>query len=164
MKSMVVLFVAALALPAAAFAQDAMMAAPEAGTDMMSPPAKDSGAMMADPKAGSTLRFAAGTGHKVNFTTLKAAQAVAAKGPAVLMFAADWCPRCQADLRQISAEGARLGNITVVVVDYDKAVDLKARYGITYQHTYVQIDAMGKKLAAWSGGGVDGILSHVDRM
>ena len=49
-------------------------------------------------------------------------------------------------------------------MDYDKAADLKNRYDITYQHTYVQIDGMGRKLGVWSGGGVDGILSHVNRM
>ena len=146
---------------------DSMMKAPAAGnTDsMMSASGTGGGgAMKADPETGNMLRMAGSTGHKVLFTTLPAAEALAAKGPTVLMFAADWCPICQADLKDINAHGSRLGGITVVVVDYDKAADLKSRYGITYQHTYVQIDAMGKKLGVWSGGGVDGILSHVDKM
>jgi thiol-disulfide isomerase/thioredoxin len=160
------------------FAQDKMMGADGqggAGT-MMSPPAAgstdsmmrttgtDKGGMAADPRTGNMLRTAGSTGHKVLFSTLDAAEALAAKGPTVLMFAADWCPICQADLKDINANGSRLGSITIVVVDYDKAAELKSRYGITVQHTYVQIDAEGKKLAIWSGGGVDGILSHVDRM
>jgi hypothetical protein len=179
MKSTVFLMAVALALPAAVFAQDKMMSAPATGgadammrapaarsaDSMMGEPAMDKGAATtADPKVGSMLRSAASTGRKVIFSTLKAARALAAKGPTVLMFAADGSPVSQAALREINAEGSRLGNVTVVVVDYDKAADLKARYGVTYQYAYVRIDAMGRKLAAWSGGGVDGILSHVDRM
>jgi thiol-disulfide isomerase/thioredoxin len=181
----------ALAMTAGTFAQNSMMAAPTTGsTDsmmaapttsaagtMMAPPATSatdsmmaapatsgSDTMMADPKTGAMLRMAMGPAQKVLFTTLKAAEALAAKGPTVLLFAADWCPTCQADLKELNTSGSRLGNITVVVVDYDKAADLKARYGVTYQHSYVQIDATGKKLALWSGGGIDGILAHIARM
>jgi thiol-disulfide isomerase/thioredoxin len=121
-----------------------------------------SGAMMkADPKMKSNPRFAPSTGKKVIFTTLEAARKIAAKGPTVLFFAADWCPDCQAALKDINASGSRLKDVTVVVADYDKVPELKTRYGVTVQHTFVQIDTAGNKLAAWNGGGVDGILSHV---
>ena len=89
------------------------------------------------------------------------AEALAANDPTVLFFAADWCPYCQADLKDINANGSRLGKVNVVVVDYDKSAELKAKYGITVQDTYVQIDPMGAKLAIWSGGGVDGILKNL---
>jgi thiol-disulfide isomerase/thioredoxin len=117
----------------------------------------------ADPKVGSELRFAKSTGNKVIYTDLEAAKALAAKGPTVLFFAADWCPTCQADLKDINANGSRLGNITIVVVDYDKERQLEKAFGITVQNTYVQIDATGSKLAGWNGGGVDGILARVKR-
>ena len=116
---------------------------------------------MADPKVGHMLRMASSTGHKVIFTDLAVAEAMARTGPTVLFFAADWCPFCQADLRDINAHGDQLRNITIVVVDYDKAIDLETRYAVTAQDTFVQIDPDGRSLAAWNGGGVDGILSHV---
>ena len=119
--------------------------------------------MKADRMVGNQLRYAPSTGTKIIFTSLAAAQALAAKGPAVLFFAADWCPYCQADLRDINANGDRLGAIAIVVADYDKASELTTKYGITVQDTFVQIDAHGKQLATWVGGGVDGILSHVVR-
>ena len=98
------------------------------------------------------------------YTDLEAAKALAAKGPTVLFFAADWCPYCQADLRDINANGSRLGNITIVVVDYDKERRAgEGTYGVTVQDTFVQIDAEGAKLGAWNGGGVDGILARVKR-
>jgi hypothetical protein len=147
---------AALLLPAGAFGQSSMQDSSAGGnaSSMMSTP-------IADSTTGHRLRLAASTGHKVIFTDLAAAEALAQAGPTVLFFAADWCPSCQADLRDINAHGARLQDITVVVVDYDKAVDLETRYAITAQDTFVQIDGAGKALTAWNGGGVDGILSHV---
>ncbi len=94
------------------------------------------------------------------FTSLPDAQALAEQGPAVLFFAADWCPTCMAALRDINANGAKLGGIAVIVVDYDTAGDLKGRYGVSSQHTFVQIDARGERLTAWNGGGVDAILKN----
>jgi thiol-disulfide isomerase/thioredoxin len=102
-------------------------------------------------------------GRKVIYTDLAAAQALAAKAPTVLFFAADWCPYCQADLRDINANGARLGDITIVVADYDKERQLERQYGVTAQDTFVQIDARGAKVTAWNGGGVDGILARIKR-
>jgi len=36
-------------------------------------------------------------------------------------------------------------------VDYDKSTDLKRKYGVTYQHTFVQVDKGGHLLKKWSG-------------
>jgi hypothetical protein len=51
-----------------------------------------------------------------------------------------------------------------LVVNYDRSADLKRKYGVSHQHTYVQIDAKGEKVALWSGGGIDGVLKNVVRM
>jgi len=126
--------------------------------------AKSTGAMMsAQATDESSPRFAKSTGKKVIFSNLPDAKALAGKGPTVLFFAADWCPTCRVALKDINANGARMKEITVVVVDYHKAADLKAKYGVTSQHTYVQIDGQGEKLAIWNGGGVDGIVKNVKR-
>jgi len=152
------LFVAVLS-----FGQSMMMSSSDTkgnATMMMS-----ANPMKTDPKIGNQLRYAPSGGTKVIFTTLEDAEALAAKQPTVLFFAADWCPSCQADLKDINANGDRLGEVAIVVANYDTALDLKARYGITAQDTFVQIDARGMQKAIWRGGaGVDGILSHVARM
>ena len=122
------------------------------------------GAMTAPNAMAAPNAMMKSAGHKVTYTGIEAAKALAAKGPVVLMFSADWCPTCQADLKDINANGSRLGDITVVVVDYDKETALEKTYGVTYQHTYVQIDSKGAKLGIWSGGGVDGIIDHVKSM
>jgi peroxiredoxin len=118
--------------------------------------AEDTGAMMADDTMAET-------GGKVSFTDLDAARAIAAKGPAVLFFYADWCPTCQAAIKDINEHINRLDDITVVVVNYDKARNLKEKYMVTYQHTFVQIDENGEKIAVWNGGGVSDILKNTVR-
>lgn len=35
--------------------------------------------------------------------------------------------------------------------DFDTATDLRQKYGVTVQHTFLQIDAEGTELAKWSG-------------
>src|SRR3989344_4554167 len=100
---------------------------------------KSEGAMMA--KAGS---YEAYSPEKI---------AKAATGKVVLFFRAGWCPTCKAldadirsHLKDIPAE------VTILDVDYDNSTALKQKYGVTYQHTLVQVDASGNQITKWSGG------------
>ena len=158
MRRMMIVISAGLLAAAGAFSQS-MMSTSSSSSDAGSMTAS----AMADPKVGHELRMAPSTGRKVLFTTLAAAEAFTSNGPVVLFFAADWCPYCQADLKEINADGAKLKDITVVVLDYDKEKALRRQYAVTVQDTFVQIDAKGTSLTAWNGGGVDGILQHVTR-
>lgn len=79
--------------------------------------------------------------------------AKAATGKVVLFFRAGWCPTCKAldtdirsHLKDIPAE------VTILDVDYDNSTTLKQKYGVTYQHTLVQVDASGNQITKWSGG------------
>lgn len=74
-------------------------------------------------------------------------------GDVVLFFRASWCPTCRAldadlrdSLRDIPA------NVTILDVNYDTATQLRKKYGVTMQHTLVQVDADGTLLTKWSGG------------
>ena len=133
---------------------NAMMSAPEA------PP---EGAMMMAADSGEGGAMMMSGGRKLEFTTLENARLLATTGPAVLFFYADWCPTCKVAMKNIDSRLSELGNIALIVVDYDDSADLKRKYGVTYQHTYVQIDADGEKLAIWNGGGIGGILENTLR-
>ena len=70
----------------------------------------------------------------------------------VMFFNAAWCSTCkiardnfESSLDQIPSD------LTIVVVDFDNSDDLRKKYGITVQHTLVQIDANGESLKKWSG-------------
>jgi thiol-disulfide isomerase/thioredoxin len=77
---------------------------------------------------------------------------LAEQGKVVLFFRASWCPTCRgvdADIR------ANLGKIpegvAILDINYDTATELKQKYGITYQHTFVQVDAKGYQITKWTG-------------
>lgn len=68
----------------------------------------------------------------------------------VYFFHAAWCPSCRATEESLTSAGVPDG-LTVVKIDYDTATDLKREYGITQQHTFVQVDSDGTELATWTG-------------
>ncbi|MEK9151561.1 MAG: thioredoxin family protein [Patescibacteria group bacterium] len=99
---------------------------------------KDEGAMMA--KGGQYVAYDAA---KIAF---------AKEGKVVLFFRASWCPSCRALDADIKANLGQIPeNLLILDVDYDKYADLKKQYGVTYQHTLVQVDENGKMIAKWAG-------------
>jgi len=71
-------------------------------------------------------------------------------GNVVLFFHASWCPTCQAAEANLTSQPVPDG-LTVVKTDFDTMTELRQKYGVTVQHTFVQIDAGGAQLAKWSG-------------
>jgi thioredoxin 1 len=71
----------------------------------------------------------------------------------VLFFKAGWCPSCRALDNDIKANLNLIpANTAIIEVDYDTYTDLKKKYGVTTQHTLVQVDAQGEMITKWSGG------------
>ena len=70
----------------------------------------------------------------------------------VLFFRASWCPTCKAIDEDIKAHLKEIpSSLTILDVNYDNSTDLKKKYGVTYQHTFVQVDAQGNLIKKWSG-------------
>lgn len=79
--------------------------------------------------------------------------AMAQDGKVVLFFKASWCPTCRALDADIKANMTAIpSGVTILEVDYDTSGDLKKKYGVTMQHTLVQVDAAGNLISKWSGG------------
>ena len=72
----------------------------------------------------------------------------------VLFFHADWCPECRAFDKAL-ASGTIPADTQILKVDYDKSTDLKKKYGVTLQSTFVSVDSNGKLLSKWVGYGKD---------
>lgn len=75
------------------------------------------------------------------------------EGDIVLDFYASWCPSCrrlEADINDSLNDIP--SDLNIVVVNYDNETDLKAKYGVTRQHTLVQVDQQGNLIKKWSGG------------
>ena len=91
----------------------------------------------------------------------------ASQGRRVLFFYASWCPTCIPADKSISDNMKSLpADMTVIRVNYNdpetdqEEKDLAKLYGITYQHTFVQIDEMGKEVTKWNGGMVEELLKN----
>ncbi len=70
----------------------------------------------------------------------------------VLFFRAPWCPTCRAVDADIKANLTKIpSSLTILDVDYDSGTALKQKYGVTYQHTFVQVDAQGNMIKKWQG-------------
>ncbi len=72
------------------------------------------------------------------------------QGDVVLFFDASWCPTCQEAKGNLTSQSIPDG-LTVVDVDYDSNTALRQEYGVTTQHTFVQIDSAGQQLAKFTG-------------
>ncbi|MBI5645112.1 thioredoxin family protein [Candidatus Kaiserbacteria bacterium] len=78
--------------------------------------------------------------------------AKAETGDVVLFFRASWCPICRAVDADIRAHLSAIpSNLTILDVDYDNSAALKQKYGVTYQHTFVQVKSDGTLVKKWSG-------------
>jgi thiol-disulfide isomerase/thioredoxin len=143
---------------------DAMKAAemgegPEGGADeaMASDAMSDSGAAMASEADASMEAGAPGTqmmiaAHGSYETYDPSKLALAEDGTVVLFFRADWCPTCRALDADIRAHLEAIPQgLTILDVNYDSYTDMKKKYGVTYQHTLVEVDAAGNMMKKWSG-------------
>jgi thiol-disulfide isomerase/thioredoxin len=90
---------------------------------------------------------------------------LAAKGTTVVFFYAAWCPNCRATVTELNARWDEVNpGLTLVIADYDKEQALKARFGITYQDTFVLLDKDGKGVEIWNSGGVNGLNAHTSAL
>lgn len=79
--------------------------------------------------------------------------AFANEGTVVVFFRASWCPSCKALDENIKANMNIIPeNLLILDVNYDTENQMKQKYGVTTQHTLVQVDAEGNLIQKWSGG------------
>lgn len=68
----------------------------------------------------------------------------------VLFFYASWCPSCRAQDAKLEGDKNNVpANLLVLRTNYDEERELRIKYGVTMQHTFVQIDKQGNKLQSW---------------
>ena len=68
----------------------------------------------------------------------------------VLFFHAKWCSTCKLLADDIRANADDVpDDVHILLVDYDTATELKQMYGVTLQHTLVQVNADGDPLGTW---------------
>ena len=86
-------------------------------------------------------------------------------GRAVIFFAASWCPSCKEAEKDFQANFEKVPeDVTILKTDYDTATDLKAKYSITMQDTFVQVDKNGDEITKWNSGGegIKTLLANIE--
>lgn len=79
----------------------------------------------------------------------------------VYFFHASWCSSCRAADSALRSNRELIpSDVVVFRTDYDANRELKQRYAVTYQHTFVLVDAAGNALRTWSGGDIDLLLEN----
>lgn len=66
----------------------------------------------------------------------------------LLFFHAPWCTQCRAIEKSIETDGVPDG-VAVFKVDYDSHQQLRQKYGVTLQTTFVKIDKNGTKIKSY---------------
>ncbi|MGH2341512.1 thioredoxin family protein [Segnochrobactraceae bacterium EtOH-i3] len=85
----------------------------------------------------------------------------AGEGRTVVFFFASWCPNCILTLSELSGNWSAVSpDITLVIADYDAETELKKKYGVTYQDSFVLLDAGANGVKLWNAGGVAGLNAN----
>lgn len=141
-------------------AMEAMESDRMTGDAMMQMEAGD--AMMGDTMTDDAMMQASGVYTAYDAETMTQ---LAAEGKrVVLFFHAPWCPTCKALDADIRAHMNEIpADVAIMQVNYDTATALKQKYGVTYQHTLVQVDGSGVQVVKWdSSRTLKEFLTHVE--
>jgi thiol-disulfide isomerase/thioredoxin len=79
----------------------------------------------------------------------------------VLFFHAPWCPTCKRADKAFSDNPSRIPDgVLLLKADYDTQKALKAKYAVTYQHTFVYVDSVGNPIRIWNGGDLNELIAN----
>lgn len=90
----------------------------------------------------------------VEYSPEAIAQATADDKKAVLFFHATWCPTCQAAITDFETNQAQIPDgVTIIKANFDTETELKKKYGVVMQDTFIQVDKDGNTVTTWNSGG-----------
>ncbi len=99
----------------------------------------------------------------ITYKDMKQVMNLAKDKPTVLFFKATWCPSCLSAAMDFQINKKKLKDVNLVVVNYDQYKDLKKRYGVSYQHTFVQVSPDGDAIVKWNGGKTPELLKKIKK-
>jgi len=116
-------------------------------------------------KDGDTMKNADAMVKSGSYVTLADYNANTAKyadSKKVYFFHASWCPICQGIDKEISADMSKIpAGVTLIKTDFDSSTQLRQKYGVTTQYTFVQVDNSGNKTAQWSATSLDKVIAGI---
>ena len=70
----------------------------------------------------------------------------------IIFFYAPWCPECRAFKKAI-IENSIPDGVQILETDFDSSTDLKKKYCVTQQTTFVRVNSAGELQKKWPGYG-----------
>ena len=83
-----------------------------------------------------------------------------AKWDIVLFFHANWCPTCIATEKDILKQGVP-DNLSILKANFDTELELRKKYWVTTQTTFVQVDNEWNMIKKWAWGKLADIVKKV---
>ena len=80
-----------------------------------------------------------------------------------IFFHAPWCPQCRAIENSINAGGQIPEGVTIYKLDYDSNQELRRKYGVTLQTTFVKVDNRGNfidKYVAYDSPSIKSVVEN----
>lgn len=126
-------------------------------------PAMSSSSEAMSPESAMSHEGMMSKGRFISYDEYKAESDKNSDAKTVLFFNATWCPSCQAITKALKENPDRVPEGTnIVSVDYDSNTELRQKYGVTTQHTFVQVDSEGNAVRTWSATDVDDAISGIN--
>lgn len=97
------------------------------------------------------------------YVTYSSTAVASTKGTKLIFFHAPWCSQCRMIEADINAQGVPDG-VTVLKADYDSNQDLRKKYGVTLQTTFVRVNDDGslfKKYVAYNEPTFDNVKRNL---
>lgn len=71
----------------------------------------------------------------------------------VIFFGATWCPGCRLLVSDITENQDTIpAGLIIHRADFDTDLALRQKYGVTVQHTFVEVNNTGALIKKWNGG------------
>lgn len=78
----------------------------------------------------------------------------------ILFFYAGWCPECRGYDQAIKTATLPDG-VQILKLNYDDVQDVRQKYGVTIQSTFVRVNSAGVKQTLWNGYGREKSLDAI---
>ncbi len=102
-------------------------------------------------------------GAYVTLADYDADQSAYADTKKVYFFHASWCPICQGIDKEITSDPSKIpAGLTLIKTDFDSNTELRKKYGVTTQYTFVQVDENGNETKQWSASSLSKALDTVE--
>lgn len=80
----------------------------------------------------------------------------------VYFFHASWCPNCKAIDESLVNDPSQIPDgVTIIKTDFDNSTDLRQKYGVTTQYTFVEVDKDGNEVKQWTAPTTEKALAEL---